>query len=319
MEKCRWAIGIILALMLLCSATSGPAAEEKAPPNKEAVFELKEISLFDQKGGAAAWQFPMFGMQEAAVSTQPAKEVKAYPKLNSKQPLYGSIVFSRNPERPRSAVKFYFVLDESKPAKDAEKTAKKKADEKAEKKETGTLVGSDGMGSLMYADVVAPDGGKSKHHYDRLYLDVNHDLDLTNDAVASPMKEPPKDMLRNLGDPQNSVVFDTVRVSVNGDSKADKHEITVLPMAICAGPRTILMFMGASTRKGEIRLGKKAYSAMLFSRQGVMGRLDSPDAQLILTPLDGPKAALVPLARHARHHPPGRRRVLPNLGYALRR
>jgi hypothetical protein len=292
MEKSRCAMGIVLALVLLCSATSGPAAEEKAAPNGEAVFELKEVSLFDEKGGQANWQYPMFGMQEAAVNTQPAKEVKAYPKLNSKQPLYGSIVFSRNPERPRSAVKFYFVLDESKPAKAPAEKAKKKADEKAAKKDAGTVVGSDGMGNLLFMDVVAPEKiTPSKYHYDRLYLDVNHDLDLTNDAVASPMKEAPKEMLRYMGDPQNSVVFDTMRVAVSDGSKADKREITVLPVSISVGPRTILMFMGASARKGEIRLGKKAYSAMLFSRQGVTGRLDGPETQLILTPLDGQKPA----------------------------
>ena len=36
MKKCRWAIGGILALVLLCSATSSPAAEEKAPPDEKA-------------------------------------------------------------------------------------------------------------------------------------------------------------------------------------------------------------------------------------------------------------------------------------------
>jgi hypothetical protein len=253
--------------VLLCSATSGSAAEEKALANGKAVFEMKEVSLFDQKDNAAFSQYPMFGLQEAALGTQPAKEVKAYPKLNSKRPLYGSIVLSRNPERPRSAMKFYFVLDESATAeKPAEKAAK--------------------------TDAAGPAGDQlPTHHYDRLYFDVNHDLDLTDDAVVSPMKEPPKNVPLYISGPENTVVFDTIRVPVSEGAKAKKREVIVLPVAISFGDRTMLMFTSASARKGEIRLGKRAYTAMLFSRQGVMGRLDDPSAQLILTPLDGSKPA----------------------------
>ena len=54
MGKCHWGVGGILALMLFGSATSSPAAEEKAPPDEktvadskadeEAVFDMKEVS-----------------------------------------------------------------------------------------------------------------------------------------------------------------------------------------------------------------------------------------------------------------------------------
>jgi hypothetical protein len=276
MEKCRWALGGVLAFALLCSATSSRAAEDKAPPEDKAVadskagevvFEMKEVSLFDQKDGAANSQYPMSGGQSASLSTQPAKEVKAYPKLKSKQPLYGSIVLNRNAQKPGRATKFYFVVDESNPAEEPAdgKAAESPADKPAAKK-------------------------AAQKRYDVLYFDFDHDLDLSNDAAVSPMKDPPKSVGRYMYGPRNTVVFDTISVPLGEDAKANGQTVRVLPLVFSNGTAGQIMFMTASARKGDIRLGKRAYSAMLFSRSGPMGRLDDANTQLILTPVDGPKS-----------------------------
>ena len=112
MERYRWAIGGVLALVLLGSATSSRATDEKAPPDQkavadskagdEAVFDMKEVSLFDEKDAAITPQ-SLFGGLNTSLSPLPAKEVKAYPKLNSKQPLYGSVTFNRNPKKRGSS------------------------------------------------------------------------------------------------------------------------------------------------------------------------------------------------------------------------
>jgi hypothetical protein len=274
MEKCRWAMGGILALVLLCWTTSGPAADEKTPPDKKAVadskaddaavFDMKEVSLYDQKGGAATAQFPIVGGQTASLSTEPAKEVKAYPKLNSKRPLYGSISFNRRSGKPGPTAKFYFVLDQSAATEKAEKAAGSEADEPA-------------------ADQ------PPKNRYDRLCFDVNHDLDLTNDAVASPMKSPPASLARFTGGQRTTVVFDTISVPVDADSKAQGQALSVLPISFSYGTGGQMLFLAASARKGDIRLGKRAYTAMLFSQDGSTTGLDRPNSQLILTPVDGPK------------------------------
>jgi hypothetical protein len=270
MEKCRWAIGVILALVFLCWATSVPAGEEKTPPDEkagaagEAAFDMQETSLFDQKERAAITPYPMFGMQSASLSTEPAKEVKAYPKLMSKRPLYGSIVFNQNSAKPGSATRFYFVLDKSSAVEKAEeKAAQPRGDE--------------------------PAVNKMKNQYDRLYFDFNHDLDLTNDAVVSPMKEPPKNLPRFIGSPPNAVFFDTINVPLGDDPKAKGQTVRVLPMMLSYGSGGRAVFMMAAARKGDVRLGKRAYSAMLFAQSGTMSRLDRPDTQLILTPVDGSK------------------------------
>ena len=61
---------------------------------------MKEVSLFDQKDNAETVAVPdVRRADRSPCTTQPAKEVKAYPKLNSKQPLYGSIVLNRRPRK----------------------------------------------------------------------------------------------------------------------------------------------------------------------------------------------------------------------------
>jgi hypothetical protein len=277
MEKCRWAIGGVLALVLLCSATSGPAADEKTPPDQkavadskagdEAVFDMKEIALFDQKEEVAISSNVMYGGQNAIVTTQPAKDVKAYPKLNSKQPLYGSIVFNRMPGNLGSATKFYFVLDES--------GTTEKADEKAAKPDAPKR----------------PINNAPMRHYDRLYFDFNHDLDLTNDAVISPFKDPPKGLERFIASRPNMTVFDTISVPLGEDPKAKESAVRVLPMIVTYGNSGQAMFAAASGRKGEIRVGKRAYSAVLVPRGGMFTHVDSPNTQLTLTPVDGTKSA----------------------------
>jgi hypothetical protein len=275
MKKCRWAIGGMMVLVFLCWAASSPAADEKAAPDEkaaasgEAVFDMKEISLFDQKATAGIPQRPASGGQSTSLGDEPAKEVKAYPKLNSKHPLYGSIVFNRGARSSVPLTKFHFVLDES------AATDKDKADDKAAK-----------------SDADKPAAEKPKRHYDRLYFDLNHDLDLTNDGVVSPMKDPPTLASRLTSGPRTSVVFDTINVPLGDDSKAKGQTVRMAPAMDFyeTSGRGVLTFMMGSARKGEIRLGKRAFNALLFASGGV-GVLDRPNTQLVLTPVEGAKTS----------------------------
>jgi hypothetical protein len=275
MEKCRWAMGGILALVLLCWTTTSPAADEKTPPDSKAVadskaddaavFDLKEVSLYDQKGGTAIASVPIFGGANTSLNTKPAAEVKAYPKLNSKRPLYGSIVFDRKPGSSGKASRLYFVLDQS--------AAADKADEKA-----------------AASDEDKPEGDQPpKQRYDRLYIDLNQDLDLTNDAVVMPMKEPPKSMARYTANQMSTVAFDTINVPLSKDPKQQDQKRLVLPIVFVYGNGGQMLFSSATARKGEIRLGKKAYTAILYSQDRSTGSLNGPNAQLLLTPVEGAK------------------------------
>ena len=155
-----------------------------------------------------------------------------------------------------------------------------------------------------------------KSRYDRLYFDVDRDLDLTNDAVVSPMKDPPYGLAQLLNGPQATIVFNTVSIPLGEDPKAKGQAVSVLPVIVLygnafEGNAGRMVFMAASARKGEIRLGKRAYSALLVPRSGMIGRMNLPNTQLILTPVDGPKPLRsYPRNEHVGRHPRGRRRVL---------
>ena len=308
MKKCCWAIGGVLALALLCSAANSPAADEKTPPDEkavvdskaggEAVFDMKEISLYDEKERMAIPKYAMYGGVNAMLTTKPFTEVKAYPKLNSKQPLYGAIALDRNPRKPGSATKFYFVFDES--------VTSEKVEEKAPKPDAGKPAARN----------------RPKNRYDRLYFDVNRDLDLTNDAAIAPMKDPPKALQRFTAGPQTTVIFNTIGAPLGEDPKAKGSD------GPCAAGDDALRklrgstdaFMPASALKGEIRLGQAGLHRVSRPASGMIGRMDRPNTLLTLTPVDGPKPpGFYPLHEYARRHPRVRRRVLSNLGHAFRR
>lgn len=273
MNKCRWAIGGILALMLLCSVPSSPAAEDKTPADAKTgadtsaggeVFKLQEVSIFDQKDNAELLQMSMYGgMIGSPCTTEPAKEVKAYPKLNSKRPLYGTINLPGDPGKPDNVMKFYFVLDES-------GTTEKPAEQEGEEAK-----------------------------YDRLYVDANRDLDLANDTAVSLMKNPPAGIAARFGgSSDNSWVFDTVSLSLGDDPKSTGQSARLLPILrtygksfgpVPLGSTWQMTFLPASAWQGEIKLGKKAYKATLMQHGKALSRFDQPSSPLLLTPVDGPK------------------------------
>lgn len=285
MKRRPWGLAAILALALFCSATCGPTAEntatKKTPPNekavtnskavanKPAVFNMKEVSLYDQKERAAISEYPIFGGQIASLRLQPAKEVKAYPKLNSKQPLYGAIVFDDDPKKQGRAAKFDFVLDESGSTNNtSQKIAKAEADK--------------------------PGANSPKRRYDRLYVDTDRNLDLTNDAVVCPMEDPPKGLARLFDGPQTTVIFNPVRMPLDNEPNAKGQAISLLPVIILYGKTYEgnagrMMFMAASGRKGEVRLGKRPYQALLVPLSGMVDRMNHPNTPLLLTPVGSPR------------------------------
>ena len=296
MNKYRWAVVATMALVCLGLAPRRPAADEKTPAADQATFKMKEISFFDQTPDADNVSVPMFGGVAAALTTTPAKEVKAYPKLNSPRPLYGTLVLNQDPVTPGNsptgkaptkaamskATKYYFVLDQSAPAvKATAKPEEKEPGDKSDQDQSGTKAKKQSIQNL-------PAGP-----YDLLYFDANHDLDLTNDPVVHLMKERPKAAARWLGDEESTQMFDLVTVAL-GEGRSvrggpDLWNATSTPLVGEGQSVHVVNFMVASARQGKIRQGKKAYKATLSHANGALGRLDLPTSPLILTPLDGPK------------------------------
>ncbi len=153
-------VGLLVGLTL-GSAFAAAGAEEKKSASESRQSEarlvlqqavsapLEEVSNFGKPEPGVRFAYPRGQM--VLCRDQAFPEVKAYPKLNSKRPLYGCAVLAIS--TPTVSRPYYFVLDESEaePSKDA---------------------------------------ARAKVHYDRLYFDANGDLDLTNDKGVGVADKP---------------------------------------------------------------------------------------------------------------------------------
>ncbi len=91
-------------LFVLGTGWSGAAA-----PNEEA-FKLKEFSVFDE---TLANRSDFLMGQRAYCETSAPAALKQYPSFKSKKPLYGSVRFATDYQRPEAGRLYYFALDES--------------------------------------------------------------------------------------------------------------------------------------------------------------------------------------------------------------
>jgi len=270
------------------AAADQPAgAKEKSGAGRETVVKMQEVLVFEEqgkeKGGAA--RYPVFGGQYANCSATPNPGVKAYPKLNSKRPLYGSVLFRRDPSKPSAAAKFDFVLDQSHPPKQPEgeqpaasEGAKARPPEGEKAKALPEKPGS------------APAGDAAvQFEYDRLYLDANRDLDLTNDPPIALKKEIPPGLPRPTLGRTELRVFDYVSLSLDDDPAAKGRPVRLLPMFTGYQNRGYLTFMPASLWKGEVRVGEKTYEAILAPSSVALGRFDQASTMLFLHPAGAPQ------------------------------
>ena len=252
-----------LALAFSWFGISAAAATEDKPKEKDAAFDLKEVSIFDNGNmGQSLWR-----AVSVQCTTEPFKEVKAYPKLNSKHPLYGKLQFARTTPAQEEAP-IYFVLDESgeQPAA-VEKAAEEKKDQKSDAKKR--------------AAAARPVTIKLSS-YDRLYINANRDGDLTNNAVIKPMKNPPWNLIPGYGGyaargilvaslngravqrPQSEKerqAFELAAINVDYGPGVGVRPLKIFPWFILNNGEKAptLRFAAATARKGTITIGKVEY------------------------------------------------------------
>jgi hypothetical protein len=252
--------------------------ECRAPAAEPAVFEMKE---------ASALAHGYVRGQAVSCASEPNEQVKAYPKLKSKKPYYGVVAFDRNYLEPDSGIEFQFVIDESGESADADETAK----DDAEKEETPSLL--DMLSSALLGKSKTPEPPKVVPNvitYDRLYIDSNRDLDLTNDPVLKPMKSPPPGAMLPYSGKQN-VVFDFVSVPLDRGPDEGTGPFRVVPRLYIQEYEGVeyaqVDFAAAMGREGRIKIGSREYDARLGHQYVVSGRFDRPYTAVFLTALDG--------------------------------
>ncbi|MHC4402784.1 MAG: hypothetical protein ACYTG0_24235 [Planctomycetota bacterium] len=241
-----------LALLLAGSAVAcfvfGPTV---AAPHGKPVFEMEEVSVFSlsESGDVDA----LLRGQGVKCETEPSPAVKAYPKLRSERPLYGTVALDRNLafRDTHPGIEFHFVVDESGAPQ------------------------SDGEGH----------SGAAK--YDRLYFDVNRDLDLTNDPVLKPMR-----YIRFEAVPrwraEHNVVFNPLTVKFDHGQDLGTRPFSIVPRLVInkREATAYLVFTAMTARQGRIRIGSREYDAVLGQPHMISGRFDRPYTALYLTPVD---------------------------------
>ncbi|MHC4402783.1 MAG: hypothetical protein ACYTG0_24230 [Planctomycetota bacterium] len=256
---------------------------------EEAVFEMREISVFDklaEEDGGGPRRYQLMNGQHASCTPEPNDEVKAYPKLKSRQPLYGTLAVQRSLLNPTDTLDLHFVIDAS-----GEAPADTPA-EKAPAEESSSLLSSPTearTGEAEQSAQVARQGGESWEvlPYDRLYFDANRDLDLTNDPVVKLMEDPPSGALMPGEEQQKNVrVFDYLNVPFDHGLELGTRPFCFLPKLTVVQQGGYMMFMPTTARQGEIRIGSRRYEAVLAQSTCVTGRFDAPFTNLLLTPLD---------------------------------
>ena len=282
MNHRRPVLGGVLAVVVLALLLFVTTSQTRMPGEESAAFDMKEASAFvaNPTGRPTYLQG-----QRAACRTEPNPEVKVYPELKSETPYYGTIIIDRDYRDPESGIEFHFVIDESGEApEDA-------SEEAPVEEQSGSWLKT--LSNALFGKPERPAAAEVKQNaitYDRLYFDANHDLDLTNDPVLGPMKNPPPGAMSPYSVEQN-VVYDFLSVWLDRSPDLGADPVRVVPRFEVTERKGVkhaqVDFVAASVRKGRIRLGSREYDAVLRQEYVVSGRFDRPFTSLSLTAVGG--------------------------------
>ena len=123
--------------------------------------------------------------------------------------------------------------------------------------------------------------------YDRLYFDLNRDLDLTNDTPLASLQNPPKWALLGYLSVEQEVCFDSFEITFDFGT-ASERTIEIMPrLTINQGGHSELSFAATKVRKGQIDIGGAGYYALLGYTYSVGGTFDQPGTAFYLIPKIG--------------------------------
>lgn len=259
-----------------------PAADTAAA---EVVFDLQEKSVFEDRPGSRSYELTRGA--RATCEEQPYAEVKAYPPLHSKKPIYGLLRLAPEVSKQDSGMPLHFVVDESGETPDAA-TPKQGTQEEQPSlldKLRNALSGSNDEQS-------APELAPLNNTYDRLYIDLNGDLDLTNDPVVVPMKRPPEGAVHRYSSMRQLVVFDEISVPLDFGPELGSRPVRLVPRLEIqeyeGKEYPGIGFISAVVREGDIKIGNRSHHAIVAQSYFITGRFDHPYTRLFLTSSDNP-------------------------------
>ena len=120
--------------------------------------------------------------------------------------------------------------------------------------------------------------------YDRLYFDLNRDMDLTNDASLSSMDNPPKGAILNNSWIKKQIYFHCIDVPLDFGSEG-RHPLGILPRLIVREDESpLLTFVTTKARKGKIQIAGHKYDVWLGHNRRFTGSFNNPSTALRLIP-----------------------------------
>jgi len=124
--------------------------------------------------------------------------------------------------------------------------------------------------------------------YDRIYIDLNLNGDLADDACRHPMKDVPEKALVAPGSYVAQVCFDPVTVQVTPEDDP-QHRLEVIPRFFAEkSGRSFATLMPTTVHTGTIRIGWKKFDAVLGHSRGILGWFNHPTTGLFLLPAGQP-------------------------------
>jgi len=125
--------------------------------------------------------------------------------------------------------------------------------------------------------------------YDRLYFDLNRDLDLRNDPAVMPQRHPPNGAELRYNNIKQQVIFDLLTIPFDF-GPAGARLVQIMPrLTISAYEKEEyqqVTFVRTRLYEGDIKLGGEAYKAQLGNDYLIRGRLDLSGTALLLSSKD---------------------------------
>jgi hypothetical protein len=120
--------------------------------------------------------------------------------------------------------------------------------------------------------------------YDRLYFDLNRDLNLTNDTPLTPLQNPPNRALLTYSSIKRQVCFDYLEVNFDFGS-IGQRPLEIMPrLTISKSGYASLSFVTTKARKGQIKVAGQQYNIFLGHNYIIGGWFDRPSTALLLIP-----------------------------------
>ena len=122
--------------------------------------------------------------------------------------------------------------------------------------------------------------------YDRLYFDLNRDLDLRNDPVVLPQRHPPDHASLPYSNTRD-VIFEPLSIEFDL-GPAGTRPVQIMPRlsTMALGDLKQMTFVRTTLYKGDIALDGDPYQALLGDAYIIRGRLDHPGTALLLSAKD---------------------------------